>query len=175
MTSILEETLIDILDDIKDTQLRVSRLERKQYRSARSTVARYNTNAGNTVASGSTDVIDFEDQVIDTHSAVTTGASWNFATPSAGYYLVVVHLAFQSSSAWADAEILQIAIRNEGANVAAIQWTGLGATATNAGIIAGVVNAAKADAIDATVFQNSGSTLTMNTSAAQTVIDIMKV
>ena len=32
MTSILEETLIDMLDDIKDSQLRLSRLERRESR-----------------------------------------------------------------------------------------------------------------------------------------------
>lgn len=40
------------------------------------------------IANGSTAIIDFSVSTFDTDSAVTTGASWNFTAPSTGYYSV---------------------------------------------------------------------------------------
>lgn len=50
--------------------------------------ARYTTNAGQSISNGATTIIDFEDKELDTHSAVTTGASWKFTAPFAGNYQV---------------------------------------------------------------------------------------
>jgi hypothetical protein len=33
-------------------------------------------------------IVDFEDKIADTHGAVTTGASWKFTAPRAGYYKI---------------------------------------------------------------------------------------
>lgn len=48
--------------------------------------ARYNRSSG-FVASGSDTVINFDSSSYDTHSAVTTGASWAFTAPISGYYI----------------------------------------------------------------------------------------
>jgi hypothetical protein len=67
--------------------------------------ARYTTNAGQTITSGAAlAVVDFEDMDYDTDSAVTTGANWNYAVPSAGYYRVSVMIQFAISSAWETGE-----------------------------------------------------------------------
>jgi hypothetical protein len=49
--------------------------------------AEYNSTSGQACASGTT-LINFDTKVIDTHNAVTTGASWKFTAPRAGYYCI---------------------------------------------------------------------------------------
>lgn len=62
-------------------------------------IAAYKTDAGQAIGTGYT-IVDFEDVVIDTHNAVTTGASWKFTTPSTGKYLVSAGLHPGSNDAW---------------------------------------------------------------------------
>lgn len=51
-------------------------------------VAIYESNAGQSIGNNSTTIIDYEDKIIDTHNAVTKGASWKFTAPQAGSYHV---------------------------------------------------------------------------------------
>lgn len=62
--------------------------------------ARAATNAGQTVTSGSTDIIDFEDVTYDTNSNITTGASWKYTvgTGQAGVYNVNLKLTMNNGS-----------------------------------------------------------------------------
>jgi hypothetical protein len=59
--------------------------------------AHYTTNAGGSVNSAT--IVDFEDKVMDTHNAVTTGASWKFTAPRTGFYTIKAYIA-ASSGAW---------------------------------------------------------------------------
>lgn len=59
--------------------------------------ARYTSDAQNSY--GATDtVVDYEDADYDTHGAVTTGASWKFTAPAAGYYMISGAVGFESAS-----------------------------------------------------------------------------
>lgn len=78
-------------------------------------VARYTTNAGQSITQNVTTVVDFEDAVLDTRSAVTTGANWVFTAPVAGPYRVSTHLVFDSSGAWATGSLLSIDVYKNGA------------------------------------------------------------
>jgi len=53
-------------------------------------IARYTTNAAQNIPDSTDTIIDFEDVVYDTDSAVTTGAAWKFTCPTgkAGYYRI---------------------------------------------------------------------------------------
>lgn len=67
------------------------------------------------VASGSTanssfadatyEIVDFDTKVIDTHNAVTTGASWKFTAPRSGRYLVTTAVSWSSSANLNDSQI----------------------------------------------------------------------
>lgn len=60
--------------------------------------ARYFTTAGQTI--GTTDtIINFENKSIDSHSSVTTGASWKFVAPVSGKYLASGFITLSSTSA----------------------------------------------------------------------------
>lgn len=43
------------------------------------------------------DIVDYDTKVVDTHNAVTTGASWSFTVPRTGYYTVSASVHFQSA------------------------------------------------------------------------------
>lgn len=76
--------------------------------------ARYTTNAGQTIATTATDILNFEDKVYDTDNAVTTGAAWKFTAPSTGYYHVDVAILTASSTAWETTEIVIIYLYIDG-------------------------------------------------------------
>lgn len=62
--------------------------------------ARYTTSAGQSIPNSATNtIVDFGTKVIDSHNAVTTGASWKFTAPITGEYNIYV-MNHYSSSAW---------------------------------------------------------------------------
>jgi hypothetical protein len=72
-------------------------------------VATYTTDAGQSISNATWTIIDFEDQVIDTHSAVTTGASWHFTAPIGGIYVVSACIMFAQATDWGETEFAQLA------------------------------------------------------------------
>jgi len=94
--------------------------------------AKYNTNAGQSItnSSGTFNVVDFEDKITDTHSAVTTGSSWKFTAPITGYYQVNCSLEF-ASSAWTTGDGLRISVSKDlGVNIFANMMTSWPSTFT---------------------------------------------
>lgn len=61
-----------------------------------SVFASYNTNASQSVVHNTLTIVDFEDMVADTHSAVIVGASWKFVAPVSGYYIVTANIEFNN-------------------------------------------------------------------------------
>lgn len=57
----------------------------------------YGTTAGNTIGNSNT-IIDFATKEIDSHNAVTTGASWKFTAPVSGVYEIAGFIYFQNAS-----------------------------------------------------------------------------
>lgn len=60
-------------------------------------VAIYDTNTAQAIVDSTDQQIDYEDRVIDTHGAVTTGASWAFTAPKAGVYEVAASVNVEST------------------------------------------------------------------------------
>mgnify|MGYP007071575286 CR=1 FL=1 len=60
--------------------------------------ARYSTAAGQSIATSSIVVVDFGTKTSDTHSSVTTGASWKFTAPVSGKYSVKASIRMSSST-----------------------------------------------------------------------------
>jgi len=63
-------------------------------------VAIYQRNTGYTMPNNSDTIIDFDDLIVDTHSAVTTGASWKFEVPAGkgGQYYVSASFGFEDNA-----------------------------------------------------------------------------
>lgn len=78
---------------------------------------RYTSTAGQTIeAAGSGEVINFETKDYDTHSAVTTGASWVFTAPISDYYRYDFSIEF-ADAAWTSGESIDLAVRRSGSAI----------------------------------------------------------
>jgi hypothetical protein len=69
-----------------------------QIASSELVAARYYTSAGPTINSGSITLVDYPTKVIDTHNAVTTGASWKFTAPVSGIYQTNIAWKYTAST-----------------------------------------------------------------------------
>lgn len=130
-------------------------------------VARYTRGTAQSIPNNTTTIVDFDTLDIDTTLAVTTGASWQFVAPVAGYYQVDAHISFASTANWADGEVCQISVFKNGATAGILGFSHNNPTNTQASVGGGtVVHLAKGDTIDIRVAQVSGAAL--NTQAAAT-------
>lgn len=121
----------------------------------------YETNAGQTITTGSSPVIDFEDVVVDTHNAVTTGASWVFTAPRAGLYNVSSFVGFADSAAWTAGEFVIFELHKNGTlhkrlDIHEIEASG---TFIQAAHGSALVSLAKGDTVDVRLTQDSGSSI----------------
>lgn len=155
-------SIFDVLARQAEILRRLDRLER--FEPVR-IVAKYRTNAGQSFNSGSTDIINFEDQIYDSHSAVTTGASWKFTAPAAGHYRVTAALLWNTTTAWAEDEYGAIELFKDGTAVSFLdRVVGLdssGATALKFNHGYDELYMAIGSYIDVRAVQNTGSALTL--------------
>jgi hypothetical protein len=126
-------------------------------------VARYSTDAGQSIPNTTPTIVNFEDLVIDTWSAVTVGASWAFTAPVGGYYQVSVYIEFTATANWAVGERAEIALYKNGAVAAVLDaQENHGATSHRATLQGDdVVELAAGDTIDLRITQVSGAALTL--------------
>lgn len=68
--------------------------------------ASYNSNSSQTINATTATVVDFEDRVIDTHSAVVTGSTWRFVAPRSDIYRACVASTFQATGWTANAQVI---------------------------------------------------------------------
>jgi hypothetical protein len=78
--------------------------------------ARYTTSAGQSIPNTLTyTTVDFGTRDYDTHAAVTTGGSWRFTAPAAGYYEISATCTFNNLT-WNAGNYLGIRIRKTGSS-----------------------------------------------------------
>jgi hypothetical protein len=63
-------------------------------------LARYKSNAAITIPNGADTIMQFDAQVYDPLSRVTTGTGWKFTAARAGYYLVGACATFSQNAGW---------------------------------------------------------------------------
>jgi len=140
--------------------------------------ARYNSNAAQTIVNNTTiAIIDFEDQVYDTGTLVTTGASWKFTAPSTGYYHIDCMAMFAATTTFSGAErvLLQL-FKNNSVLLTLDRADAFNADSTTAITKGSVtVNLTATDYIDVRIAQNSGGNLSLSNDAGQVWINIEKV
>jgi hypothetical protein len=78
-------------------------------------VASYATDAGQAIANNTETIINFEDPVRDTHSAVTVGAAWKFTAPVTADYVVSVAVLMGATNQWAAGESADLRLWKNGA------------------------------------------------------------
>lgn len=124
----------------------------------------YSTNAGQSIANSTDTVVNFEDQEVDTNSAVSVGAGWVFTAPKAGYYQVNVQIMFTSTSGWADGEVGQINLFKNGSLLRGLDRKDNYASGSPYMLLNGatVVYLAQNDTINIKVSQTSGGALALH-------------
>lgn len=135
----------------------------------------YNSNAGQSIPNNATTVVNFEDTILDTDSAVTIGAGWNFTVPSggAGVYDIQAAVGFSNISV-GNSGRLQITIRINGSAAVSDEQQIADAgrqsvdTATHASL-------AVSDTVDVTIAQSNGGARTLDANAFFNRISITRL
>lgn len=145
------------------------------------TFARYKVSSSKSIASATAVILDFDTADYDTDSAVTTGASWKYTVPSGkgGYYAVSAASLIEASTAWNVGEYAVLRLYKNGTQIANLDILYMMADAGTAYavMLSGItmVELAAGDYIDVRLYQNSGSTLTVNAGGPSTHVAIARL
>lgn len=134
--------------------------------------ASYNTTAGQAIPNGTDTVVNYDNQLFDGTSIVTTGASWHATVVTAGAYYVNAKVSFTGIPGGTIAYYL--AIRQNGTIVHEFEDE-IALGGSNSFGVQGLLNCVATDTIDVVVNQKAGGTLSLNTTASRNIIDIFLV
>lgn len=141
--------------------------------------ARYSTNAGQSIPNASFTIVDFEDKTFDTHTAVTTGASWKFTCPTGqgGPYRVAAALLFTSTATWAAGEVAELTIYKGGVHYSTLDRKTLESATTLYRDLHGsdIVYLSAGENFDIRVYQGSGGALALYNSGLYNYVAISRV
>jgi hypothetical protein len=139
--------------------------------------ARYQTDAGQSLTTGVSAIINFEDKTFDDFGTVTTGGSWKFTAPKTGYYRVSSSILFNNSATWSLDEPLALYLNKNGTLYATLmQYAAAGSVTSNLGLNGStIVRLNKGDYIHLSLLQSSGSTLSILPVGAYNFVDIEEI
>ncbi len=167
----------ELLEKLASLERRIGALERQERPVP--VVAVYETNAAQSIDHNTETVVNFEDEVIDTHGAVTVGAAWVFTAPLAGYYYVRAMVRFASTGTWAEGEVIQLGLYKNGSGGHALVYrNGLdssGGAAPHSAGGATVVQLATGDTLAINVLQTSGGPLSLSSNSNYNHISIFRI
>ncbi len=139
--------------------------------------ARYTSDAGQTMTTGSQEIIDFEDADFDTHNSVTTGASWKFTAPVSGKYRATA-FAQLADTTFDDEEQYYIDVFKNGSRHSRLYYYEAANTQATRGIggsSSALVNMVEGDYIDFRLFQSSGTNTALQTFAGSVWATVERV
>ena len=134
---------------------------------ARIVHAEYTTNTAQAMTNNDYTLLDYEDKIIDTHGAVTVGASWKFTAPIPGPYNIAAASKLAADAGWDIGERVSLELYKNGASVKIL---GYNSAFDNAGgeSISMFASGAKTiylntyDYISFYFFQDSGGAINLN-------------
>ena len=137
---------------------------------------KYSTNAGQSISSGSYEIVDFEDKSYDTHNAVTVGASWKFTAPYSGKYHISAKTIFDTITLDSGEVVWSGIYKNGAANSykVAHQAIGTGAVAVSADINIDI-DLVEGDYVDYRAYQSSGGAVALYSANTYNQISIHRV
>jgi hypothetical protein len=160
-----------------DNILTIHRLSGPSAIAASETVAaRYKTSAGQSIPNNSSTIVDFGTRDIDTHGAVTVGASWKFTAPVAGKYRISAAISSTSGGGWASGEEFACILSKNGAAFAT--FSQYAQTTHSTFVISGgstIVDLVSGDYVDVRNYQNSGGALALRADANANSISIERI
>jgi hypothetical protein len=134
----------------------------------------FQSNAGTSISNDTTTIVDYEDTVVDTHSAVTIGASWKFTAPRDGLYTINATAQFASVE-WTAGELMSLGLFKNNAQVTVLSYVRTDATNTQVKFATGgfTLLLAATDYVDVRVYQNTGAGLALSSNAVDNNISIV--
>jgi len=138
-------------------------------------VARYETNAQQSITNDTTIRINYEDSLEDSHSAVTIGASWVFTAPRDGHYYVTASTELESSSGWEVNEIVRLALAKNGTELNVLSRFVYQAAITSDTILGGstVTQMDKNDTLHINCYQNNDANIALKSATSANFISIV--
>ena len=141
--------------------------------SSETVAARYKTSAGNSITNAAVNYLDFVDKEYDTHGMVSIaspagnklvqGTGWKATIPISGKYHISAQILSQSGASWNAAEIWEIFIIKNGAEIAV---NGSYSQATHTTLmpaaISSIISLNAGDIIEIAGYQNSNSGPSIN-------------
>lgn len=136
----------------------------------------YESNAGQSIPDSTLTIVNFEDLVYDTHSAVTIGAAWNFAVPTGwdGIYSIDAIVHWNSIDPQ-EGEEYYLRCHVNGANVGYLEYHSDLQTASSRIFPLGghiELDLDAGDTVDVRVYQGSGGAETLRAVATYNRIQI---
>jgi len=145
-------------------------------------VARYGKDTPQVVATGSTDIIDFDTKILDDPDAdrVTVGASWKFTADRAMKLRVSVTITIDVDANWTEGEVAEILLykTEPGPTVTHVLLNGFMFPATPAGNVglylqgSAIIDLASGDFFDVRFLQNSGANQTIRGNDYREYVDV---
>lgn len=135
--------------------------------------ARYTTTAGQSVSNATLTIIDFGTKDFDSHSAVTTGASWKYTAPVSGKYRVSANITTTSTGNFSAAEYIECRLYKNGSLHAGKIHSDYNGSSSNKSVqIATLVSLNAGDYIDIREYQTSGGAIPLESAAGYNWIDV---
>jgi hypothetical protein len=137
-------------------------------------IAVYSTAAGQSISDNTTDaIINFGTSILDEATAVTTGASWKYTCPTAGFYIINAMVTWAAGTTTVDSALY---VYKNGSLIH--QMARFGADPEGNSGLCGtsqIISCAATDYLDVRMWQSSGGARTLFANAALNWVCIHKV
>lgn len=139
--------------------------------------ARYTTVAGQSIPNVTETVVDFDTLSFDSNSAVTTGAAWKFTAPSTGKYRVSIFILWSQSFAYTPGQYVQMSLNKNGIFHSILDILEIPLTGPQYVPLRGtdLVDLLPGDYVNISAYQNTGSSLALDTSPGVVYVNIERV
>jgi hypothetical protein len=137
---------------------------------------RYSTTAGQSIPDSTQTIVDFDTVTFDAGSLVTTGASWKFTASETASYRISIFISWSQSFSFTTGQYTQASLYKNGTFYSTLDISQAFLTGTQYLTLNGSdsINLTSGDYIDVRVYQNTGSSVNLDTSAGSNYICIEK-
>jgi hypothetical protein len=124
--------------------------------------AHYHSTATQSITNATNTVINFDTIDVDTHGAVTTGASWSFKAPTSDWYDFAVYQVYASAAWSATIQCNIVSVKNGSVVKTYETYTDTAASRPHPGSAVDSIFLNAGDTLQFYTFQNAGSTQTLS-------------
>lgn len=138
--------------------------------------ARYTTNAAQSISNASNTIIDFEDKDFDTHNATTIGASWRYTAQVPGIYSASASITSTSTGNFSGTDYIELKLYKNGSFYSSKYLSNFTGSSVQIALShSDEINLVAGDYIDFRVYQTSGSSLPLDSSAGYNFVSVKRI